>query len=215
MSWRTFPFARLKRWPFIENEPVGLDIPFALGEGTLRSSDRNVFMLDIDTGAVAAALNTGYPAGSVGFAPTERPFLLTVSADNFDRRRSAKDTIKVWDTSGKLLRELDASPSGVHFEVQLSRDGRIVMGYTGSEKFQGHWWLGQEESGSIEYNQFTLWDFKTGNIIAASPRMPPSESRRDFLLSPDGDVVLLYPNTAGGKVLTFYDLQGNDESPGN
>ncbi len=183
-------------------------IPFVLGEGVLHSSDRNVFVLDVDSGSTVAAFNTGYPAGQVRFAPTAPPVLLTVSADNFDRHRSPKDAIKVWDpVSGKLLRELASPSGGVHFQVQVSSDGRIVLGYTGPEKFEGRWWLGQEEAGFVAYDQFTLWDLGRGNIIDSSPRITPSESRRNFLLSPSGDVVLLYPGMTGGDTLTFYELR--------
>jgi WD40 repeat protein len=105
-------------------------IPFVLGEGVLHSSDRNVFVLDVDSGSTLAAFNTGYPAGDVRFAPSAPPVLLTVSADDFNRQRSPKDAIKVWDPlNGKLLCELAGPPGGVHFQVQVSSDGRTVMGY--------------------------------------------------------------------------------------
>jgi WD40 repeat protein len=182
-------------------------IPFVFGEGELRASDRNVFVLDVDSGHTLASINTGYPAGEVRFAPVDPPSLLTVSADNFDRSRSHNDTIKVWDLqNGKLLSELASPPEGVHFQLQVSSDGRIVMGYTGLETFAGHWWLLQEEYGFVAYNRFSLWDLKTGQIIASSPEIPPSQSHRQFLLSPKGDVVLLYPESAGGTTLTFYEF---------
>jgi WD40 repeat protein len=183
-------------------------IPFVLGEGVLHSSDRNVFVLDIDSGSTIAAVNTNYPAGRIRFAPTTPPVLLTVSADNFDRRRSPKDAIKVWDpASGKFLRELANKDGGVHFQVQVSSDGHIVLGNTGAERFEGHWWLGQEENGFVGYDQFTLWDLDTGSIIVSSPQIKPAESHRNFLLSPSGDVVLVYPETAGGETLIFYEFR--------
>jgi WD40 repeat protein len=183
-------------------------IPFVLGEGVLRSSDRNVFVLDVDSGSTVAALNTSYPAGDVRFAPTAPPVLLTVSADNYDKRRSPKDAIKVWDpVGGKLLRELAIAGAGVHFQVQVSSDGKIVLGYTGAERFEGHWWLGQEQNGFVAYDQFTLWDLTSGNIVASSPRFEPAESHRNFLLSPIGNAALLYPDTAGGETLSFYERQ--------
>ena len=182
-------------------------IPFVLGEGILRSAERNVFVLDVDSGATISAINTGYPAGEVRFPSTSTPLLLTVSADNFDRQRSPKDAIKVWDpVSGKLLREFDSPQQGTHFQVQASSDGQTVLGYTGAEKFRGRWRLGQEEYGFAEYDQFTLWDLTTGKIKASSPKMPASDIPRNFLLSPDGDVVLLNSETAGGKTLMFYTL---------
>lgn len=183
-------------------------IPFAFGEGELHASDRNVFVLDVDSGHTLASVNTGYPAGEVRFAAGDPPSLLTVSADNFNKSRSRKDAIKVWDPqNGKLLRELAVPPEGVHFQVQVSSDGRIVMGYTGLEKFTGHWWLLQEEYGSVVHNGFCLWDLRTGKLIVSSPEIPPSQSHREFLLSPRGDVVLLYPESAGAGILTFYEFQ--------
>jgi len=95
----------------------------------------------------------------------------------------------------------------VHFQVQVSSDGRIVLGYTGLEKFEGHWWLGQEENGFVAYDRFTLWDLASGKLLASSMNIRPSESHRNFLLSPSGGVVLLYPDTAGGETLTFYELR--------
>lgn len=183
-------------------------IPFVLGEGVLHTWDRNVFVLNVDSGATAVAINTGYPTGHVCFAPTDPLSLLTVSADNFDRQRSSKDTIKIWDpTNGRLLRELAKPAEGVHFQVQVSLDGRVVLGYTGLEKFRGHWWRGQEEMGFLAYDQFSIWNLAKGNIIVSSPEIQPAESHREFLLSPRGNVVLLYPEVAGGKTLTFYELQ--------
>jgi WD40 repeat protein len=183
-------------------------IPFLLGEGALHSPDRNVFVLDVDSGATISEINTGYPAEDVRFAPTEPPVLLTVSADNYDRHRSRQDTIKVWDpVSGRLLRELASAPAGVHFQVQTSSDGRIVLGYTGAEKFIGRWWLGQEENGLVEYDQFTLWDLASGKVIASSPQIKPAQSHGCFLISPNGDVVLLYPQTSDGETLTLYELR--------
>jgi WD40 repeat protein len=183
-------------------------IPFGFGEGELRASERNVFVLNVDSGHTLASINTGYPAGEVRFAPVDPPSLLTVSADNFDRSRSREETIKVWDPqNGKLLSELARPPQGVHFQVQVSSDGRIAMGYTGLERFTGHWWLLQEEYGFVAYNRFSLWDLRTGQIVVSSPEIPSSQSPRHFLLSPKGDVVLLYPESAGGPTLTFYEFK--------
>jgi WD40 repeat protein len=183
-------------------------IPFALGEGELHATDRNVFVLDVDSGRTLVSLNTGYLAGEVRFAVGDPASLLTVSGDNFNKSRSRKDAIKVWNPqNGKLLRELAVPPEGVHFQVQVSSDGRIVMGYTGLEKFTGRWWLLQEEYGSVVYNRFCLWDQRTGQVVVTSPEIPPSQSHREFLLSPKGDVVLLYPESAGAGILTFYELQ--------
>lgn len=185
-------------------------IPFVLGEGVLHAADRNVFVLDVDSGEKVSAINTGYPAGDVCFAATDPATLLTVSADNFDRERSRTDAIKVWDPlTGKLLRELYGPPGGVHFQVQASLDGRVALGYAGMETFEGHWWRLQEETGSVAYDQFCLWNLATAHLIACSPEIPPlgSGSRRDFLLSPTGDAVLIYPTLDVGGPLTFYDLQ--------
>jgi WD40 repeat protein len=191
-------------------------IPFVLGEGILRSAERNVFVLGVDSGATISAMNTVYPAGEVRFSSTATPHLLTVSADNFDRQRSPKDVIKVWDpVSGKLLRELESPQQGTHFQVQVSSDGQTVLGYTGAEKFRGRWWLGQEEYGFAEYDQFTLWDLATGKIKTSSPRMPSSDVPRNFRLSPDGDMVLVNSETAAGKTLMFYTLQHSAKTARN
>lgn len=186
-------------------------IPFALGQGELRSKDHNVFVLEVDSGAIVAAINTGYPAGQVRFAPTDPSCLLTVSEDNFDKHRSHADTIKVWDPrSGNLLRELTPPLEGVHFEVAVSSNGKRVLGYTGLEKFAGRWWLGQEEYGLLAYDRFSIWDLNSGRIIASSPEIASAQSHRQFLLSPQGDIVLMYPTAAGGSSLTFYELSSEN-----
>jgi len=183
-------------------------IPFNLGEGSLSGTDRNVLVLDVDSGRTLSSINTGYPTGEVCFAATNPTSLLTVSADNYDRSRSHTDSIKVWNPlTGKLLRELQRPPEGVHFQVQVSSDGNTVLGYTGLEKFTGHWWLGEEENGIVAYDRFALWNFQTGKIIASSPEITPAQGHRRFLLSPSGDIVLMYPGTPGGTPLTLYEVQ--------
>jgi WD40 repeat protein len=194
-----------------DGHKVGVSIiPFLPGEGDLHAWDRNVFVLDVDTGKKISEMNTVYPAGDVQFAATDPLSLLTVSADNFNRERSRTDAVKVWDPlTGKLLRGLTDPTGGVHFQVQTSSDGRVVLGYTGLEKFEGHWWLLEEEAESVAYDQFCLWNLATAHVIACSPEIPPlgSGSRRDFLLSPKGDAVLVYPTSDVGGPLTFYELQ--------
>lgn len=175
------------------------------------SRDRNVFVLDVDSGGIVTAFFAGYPAGEICFAPTAPLTLLTVSGANFPALRSRHETIRVWDpTTGKLLRELACPPEGVHYQVQLSSDGKVVLGYTGLEKSEFHWWLGEEEIEWTAYDKFGLWNLRTGQLIASGPEVPGSFSspRLEYQLSPKGDVVLLYPESAsGGGPLTFYELQ--------
>lgn len=145
----------------------------------------NVRVMDVETGETLAAVNTNYVAGPVLFGPANT--LLTGSINN-DRKGYSLDTIKVWDArTGKLLREIANPRAGVHYRLDLSEDGKLLLGYTGTEK-------PVENFVNVESQQFQIWDFASGRLIATSPRILPVEHvvfPPEIEISPDGKFVLV------------------------
>lgn len=145
----------------------------------------NVRVMDVKTGETLVGMNTHYVAGPVLFGPNDT--LLTGSI-NDDRKGYSFDTIKIWDArSGKLLREITDPPTGIHYQLGLSADGKLLLGYTGTEK-------PVENFVNIDTQQFGIWDFASGKLLATSPKILPVKNVTlppQVQLSPNGKFVLV------------------------
>lgn len=104
-------------------------------------------------------------------------------------RSTAHQGIRIWDaTTGKLLRKTSSPPHGVHYVIQVSADGRVVLGYTGTDTPYG-------DSYAPDNIAFRLWDTGSWRVLYASPHLP--YSRRggwgalppQYTLSRDGHLV--------------------------
>jgi len=141
--------------------------------------------MDVKSGEKATGVNTKYVAGPVLFGPNET--LLTGSV-NDDRKGYKYDTVKIWDArTGKLLREITNPHAGVHYRLDLSADGKLLLGYTGTEK-------PVENFVNVDSQQFQIWDFASGKLIATSPRIYPVNNvilPPEIQISPDGRFVLV------------------------
>lgn len=164
-------------------------------EAFIPPSMDNVRVMDVKTGETVAGLNTKYVAGPVLFAPND--MLLTASI-NDDRKGYSLDTVKVWDAkSGKLLREITDPRTGVHYRLDLSPDGKLLLGYTGTEK-------PVENFVNIDTQQFQIWDFASGKVLATSPRfLPIGNEPPHLLLSPDGRYVLVWWGDGTARPVVF------------
>jgi WD40 repeat protein len=130
-------------------------------EAFIPSGTNNVQVMDVKTGETLVGMNTKYVAGAVLFGPNDT--LLTGSINN-DRTGYSLDTVKIWDTrSGKLLREIANPGAGVHYRLDRSVDGKLLLGYTGAEK-------PDENFVVTDFDQFKIWDFASGKEVAASPK---------------------------------------------
>jgi WD40 repeat protein len=140
-------------------------------------------------------VNTKYLAGPVLFGPNDT--LLTGSI-NDDRSGYALDTIKVWDArTGKLLREITNLRAGVHYRLALSPDGKLLLGYTGTEK-------PVENFVTVDTQQFQIWDFASGQALATSPEFGPDKDEIPRIqLSPDGKFVLVWWGNGFAKPFVY------------
>jgi hypothetical protein len=87
--------------------------------------------------------------------------------------------IKLFDVdTGAVSQSFGEPPDGARASVAASADGKVLLGYTGSEG---------EINGALQIHaaRFTLWDRQTGKIIARSPELPVSRvSTRPLDLDP-------------------------------
>jgi len=105
------------------------------GARRLRANERNLRILDVDSGKTVSEINTGYIAAAVAFIGQDR--VASVSA-NPDVKHFDKDTIKIWDVeTGRLIRQISSESGGVHDTVLVSGDRRVVLGYVGSISLLG------------------------------------------------------------------------------
>ena len=206
----------LKKWDFedvgfgkMSIDPKGRRtaipvLPFPPGERNLRAKERNLRILDVDSGKTVSEINTGYLAGAVAFIGEDK--VATVSA-NPDVKHFNKDTIKIWDVeTGRLIRQISSEPGGVHDKLLVSADGRVALGYVGLDKLDGPWWT--EQNNITVYQRFRLWNLSKDEVIATSPDLPELTGSA-FALSAKGDIVLIHPVARGGP-LRFYEIRSSE-----
>jgi hypothetical protein len=164
-------------------------VPFEPGTRKLRSEERNVIIMDVDSGHKLRELNTGYLAGGISFSGSNS--LLTVS-QNPDPKRFRDDTLKVWDVgTGALVHEIRGRPGGIHYIVRASASGRIVLAYVGVSVGKGSFLT---EPVVLPVNQrFALYDLDTGEPISVSPDLIPMQTNAPpLLIGAKGDVVITF-----------------------
>jgi WD40 repeat protein len=164
-------------------------------EAFIPSGTDNIRVMDVKTGEALTGMSTKYFAGPVLFGPNDT--VLTVSM-NDDRTGYKYDTIKIWDgRTGKLLREITNPRAGVHYRLALSPDGKLLLGYTGTEK-------PVENFVTVDTQQFQIWDFASGQALATSPEFGPNKDEIPRIqLSPDGKFVLVWWGNGFAKPFVY------------
>lgn len=97
-------------------------------------------------------------------------------------------SIEFWNIDmPKMIRQITASPGGVHAFVDISKDRRKILAYIGREKTVGHF------SESVD-ERFRIWELPSGKVIATSPDLPrPHQSMLpETRFSPNGERVIAY-----------------------
>jgi len=164
-------------------------------EAFIPSGTDNIRVMDVKTGETLTGMSTKYFAGPVLFGPNDT--VLTGSM-NDDRTGYKYDTIKIWDgRTGKLLREITNARVGVHYRLSLSPDGKLLLGYTGTEK-------PVENFVTVDTQQFQIWDFASGQALATSPEFGPNKDEiPQIQLSPDGKFVLVWWGNGFAKPFVY------------
>jgi len=135
--------------------PGGIPRPLSLH----RSKKKDLLIMDVNSGAEFASIHSGFIVGPVCFTTQNTVIAASLNADP---SYFADDTIREWSIpSGKLIREIKGPPQGIHTLLALSKDGRIIFGYTGMEKQV-------ENFLDNDFLEFSLWDYKTGKSIGSS-----------------------------------------------
>lgn len=158
---------------------------------TLEGPDVAIF--EFNTERAKLRVNTGPDATATAvFLDTDH--LLTVPM--WHARHMKRGSIKFWDiNTGKLTREISDAPGGIHDYVDISKDGKILLGYIGLNKNAGHFMKSVTQ-------QFRIWELPSGKVIADSPEiLPLTGDRPQFRLSPDGKtIVALWPGVSAYRV---------------
>ncbi len=164
-------------------------------ETFIPSGADNIRLMDVKTGETLSGMNTKYFAGPVLFGPNET--LLTGSM-NDDRTGYKYDTVKIWDKrTGNLLREITNLRTGVHYRLDFARDGKLLLGYTGTEK-------PVENFVTVDTQQFKIWDFASGQVVASSPQFGPNKDEiPQMQLSADGKFVVVWWGDGFAKPVVY------------
>jgi hypothetical protein len=157
---------------------LALTLPSTLGNKWFstrcpqRKAD-NLLILESGSGRVLTSINTGDLPGPVCFGPRGEVFTAPI---HFYVRGGKGEQAKVWNAqTGALERTIGLRGRDVHNILALSRDGRVLVGYVGKEKF-GFSLL--EDVREILDQRFAVWDAATGGLIALSQDFIPKLSGR-------------------------------------
>jgi len=142
------------------------------------------------------SINTDYSAGDAVFVGNAK--VLTVSAmPAFGSSRKA--SLRLWDIqNGKLEREIPSAPDGVHYHLQISQDGRVVLGYVGKDR------RNENFVDTVE-QRFQLWDASSWDVVFTSPPIRGPLDARDmrFALSPTGNLILVWWQNVDGPIFLY------------
>ena len=161
----------------------------------------NLLVLDSESGQTLLAIRTGDLAGPVCFAPDNAVLTAPVHFLPQGHDRWNHEVVKVWDaTTGKLIRRIASPGRDIHDRLELSRDGKVLLGYVGREH-SGFVLRYLEFTYEVLDRKFQLFDYKTGDVIATSPDLTKGcqagYDAPSFRMGPHGDRVLVYWPSSG------------------
>jgi len=135
-----------------------------------RKVDHNVLILDSASGRVLAGLSTGDVAGPVCLGPRHEVF---TAPYHFFYAKTSSEKARVWNAqTGAVERTIACPGRDVHDALVLSRDGSVLVGYVGKEKFDFSWRTMQELPENID-EKFAVWDARSGDLLRISPGFAP------------------------------------------
>ncbi len=135
-----------------------------------RRVDHNVLSLDSASGHVLSGLNTGDVAGPICLGPRHEVF---TAAYHFFYAKSVAQKATVWNAqTGALERTIAFPGRDVHDVLALSRDGSLLVGYVGKERF-GYSWRNMQDLPENVDERFALWDARSGDLLRISPSFSP------------------------------------------
>ena len=130
----------------------------------------NLLILDSASGGALRGISTGDLAGPVCFGSLNE--VLTASFHFFYGNTSG-EKVKVWNAqTGALERTIAYPGRDVHDLLALSRDGSVLVGYIGKEKF-GYSWHAMADMAENVDEKFAIWDARTGTLLRTSPSLVP------------------------------------------
>lgn len=164
---------------------------------------KTILIYDSTDSQLVQAIHTDYLAGPVTFASDG--LLLTASLETAIGR-DQKDAIEEWDVrSGKLMRRFTSSPDGPRYQLAISGDGRILVGYVTKERMAEHF---VRETAQ----RFELWDLQSGeSLFASKPIALSPVGQRNTQVETDvtGNRVLVWKQ-ATREPLLVYDLSASN-----
>lgn len=161
----------------------------AVGASVIPTGFADLRVVNVKTGQLSTEINTSSPSLITDVAFIGNGTVVTAGG---------KDSLRLWDAkAGMMVREIPSTPNGVHYHVQVSSDGQVVLGYVGKDR------VIESYVKSVE-QRFRLWDGGTWNVLFTSPPIhwPPGAEGQDssifaaeelrFALSPNGKIVMVW-----------------------
>ncbi len=146
------------------------------GAASIPKNFPDLRVVNVTTGQLTSEVMTGSPSGISDVAFVGNEAVMTVSSYPGASFRDRSGVLRLWNIkTGTILQEITSPPNGVHYDVQVSQDGRVLLGYAGKSRVVESYVVDAEQ-------RFRLWDTTTWNVLFTSPPIAklPDVSKDDF-----------------------------------
>ena len=157
----------------------------------------DIFAFDAQTGAIKKRFRTGLLSGSIAISSDGRVLAVDLNCLGVFKNHDPK--LKVFDPTGKPLRNVSGRETGVRYLVSASADGSRFLAFTGKMKMK-YDWSDFVPYGGVVDETFSVWNFANYEGIVTSQNIPGLKAS-ELRLSSKGRYAVSY-----GKASFVYEL---------
>jgi hypothetical protein len=184
----------------------------AVGAASIPKNFPDLRVVNVTTEQLTSEVMTGSPSDISDVAFVGNEAVMTVSSYPGASLRGRSGVLRLWNIkTGTILQEIASPPNGVHYDVQVSQDGHVLLGYAGKSRVVESYVVDAEQ-------RFRLWDTTTWDVLFTSPPIakPPDVSKDNssifagealhFAISQNGKQVMVWRGDIKAPIY-LYDLE--------
>jgi hypothetical protein len=161
-----------------------------------------VYFFDVPASRPLRKIRTPNLVGDIAFGTGNTFYAVNASCPGYFGNR--KPRLPIFDAaSGNRLGDIEFAGSGIRYNLAISANRQVLLGYVGREEMRWEF----EDTLEVIDQRFAAWDLATRRVLYVSPdlgRHGPDETVGfTFRLSASGHWALLRPKTENSQVWLF------------